>query len=157
MIDRISIRSLPLLCGSAWKRIQYRILPANSRQLPHGILEPCHGRVITKTICLHGKAAKALERRRTTSKTAGTSARAMDSFLDGQSKQPECAGERRKRRVGFLCVLKLRGSRRYWYCSEALFISGLPFLVVVLDHFSLHLYLRYLDYLLVVKEARITT
>lgn len=51
--------------------------PLNSRQLPPGILEPCHGRVITKTICLHGKAAKALERRRITSKTDGTSARAI--------------------------------------------------------------------------------
>lgn len=91
----------------------------NSRQLLHGILEPCHGRVIKKTICLHRKAAKVVERRRITSKTGGTSARAMDSFLDGQSKQPECAGEKRETSRVLMCfeVRVRRGIGSVLRCS----------------------------------------
>ena len=86
--------------GRKYNTVFYR---PNSRQLPHRILETCHSRVITKTIRLHGKAAKALERRRITSKTDGTSARAMDSLLDWQSKQPEGAGERRNMCRALMC------------------------------------------------------
>lgn len=59
--------------------------------------------------------------------------------------------------VGLWCVLRLSWRRRllvvFW---DALYIGIAP-VVVILDHFLLHFYLRYLDYLLVVNEARITT